>query len=398
MKFLYYFFAFPFLIPFTAYSQSNTCTVSGTITDQTGQPVENLTVFIPNTSVGTTSNSEGKYILDKLPAGDINVVYRHVAYEPEARSIRLNAGEKININIKLKEGTIEIAEVIKKADQEYWEMGYEKFRQYVLGDQNGKSCRLLNPEDLYFYYNGKELNGYAVKPLRIKNRYLGYDILYYLDYFKFIETDNSGGGQYVYSGSGLYSEAGESNFLNRWKWINTRKREFEGSLRHFLICLYHDQLTEYGYFVTKSWLSRNEVKKKEGLSDEAWLARSNAMDSVFNWDPESNKPEYLYYFPYLEYNCGDNLTDPERVPPVKIFKTDEKLLVFYEKYGNWISPYAQLTSFSLRKNSVDGGEITELVFDSSGLYSVKNGELSWIYLDNKIRLVQALPDDYGPAN
>jgi hypothetical protein len=384
-------------VPFAVFSQNQTCTVSGTITDQTGQPVENLTVFIPNTSIGATSNEEGKYILKRVPSGDVELIYRHVAYEAEARSLKLNAGDQVNIDIKLKEGTIEIAEVIKRADQKYWDMGYEKLRQYVLGDITGRTCRILNPEDLYFYYNGKELNGYAVKPLKIQNRYLGYDILYFLDYFKFIETDDSGGGQYVYSGSGLYSEPQKSNFLNRWKWINTRKREFEGSLPHFLICLYHNQLSEYGYFVTESWLSRNEVRKKEGLSDEAWLARSNTMDSVFSWNPEKKKTEYLFYFPYLKYDLYDEITDLQQVPPRKSLKTNEKLLVFYEKYGNWLSPYSQLTSFSIEKLS-STGDNPQLVLNSKGQYSVSNGKLSWIYLDNKIRLVQALPGDYGGHN
>jgi len=95
-------------ITLNSFCQQRAGSVSGTITNQAGQPVENLTVFIPSTSIGSTTNSRGEFTLDKLKSGLVELIFRHIAYLPESRNIEIIGGVNLKIDIVVKENTIEI--------------------------------------------------------------------------------------------------------------------------------------------------------------------------------------------------------------------------------------------------------------------------------------------------
>ena len=51
-----------------AYAQ-RTLSVSGTVTDQSGQPIIGAGVLIPGTTIGEITDADGKYSLDNVPSG-----------------------------------------------------------------------------------------------------------------------------------------------------------------------------------------------------------------------------------------------------------------------------------------------------------------------------------------
>ena len=165
------------------FGQNNYADVSGVVTDIKGNPLPDLTVFVPFTSIGTTTNIKGEYSLSRLIPGKIELVFRHVAYKALSKTILAESNESIKLDVSLEENTIELAEIVKRADPANWELGWEKFKTHVLGDQMGRYCKVSNPKDLYFYYDGERLTGHATKPLEIINNYLGYKLVYFLDYF-----------------------------------------------------------------------------------------------------------------------------------------------------------------------------------------------------------------------
>ena len=74
--------------------------LSGKITDQKNVPVSFASVYIKNTSFGTTSNENGNYTF-KLRPGTYDIIYRVVGYKEKAGRINLsNHNEQLNVQLE----------------------------------------------------------------------------------------------------------------------------------------------------------------------------------------------------------------------------------------------------------------------------------------------------------
>jgi hypothetical protein len=74
-------------------------TLSGKITDGAGNAVPFATVYVRNTTKGTSANSEGGYTLNLKP-GQYDVQYRAMGYKQESRKVDLKANQSIDITFK----------------------------------------------------------------------------------------------------------------------------------------------------------------------------------------------------------------------------------------------------------------------------------------------------------
>jgi len=71
-------------------------TISGSVTDANGKPVAFASIYIKNTTKGTSANSEGQYILQLKP-GVYDVQYKAVGYKQESRHIDVSASKVVNV-------------------------------------------------------------------------------------------------------------------------------------------------------------------------------------------------------------------------------------------------------------------------------------------------------------
>jgi hypothetical protein len=85
---------FLFLLSFSAFSQQ--ITISGKITDGQNKPVPFASIYIKNTTKGTSANSDGEYSL-QLSAGTYDIEYKAVGYKQESKQITLNASKVVNV-------------------------------------------------------------------------------------------------------------------------------------------------------------------------------------------------------------------------------------------------------------------------------------------------------------
>lgn len=371
-----------------------TGSVAGVVTDSaTGVPVANLSVFIPFTTTGTTTNNKGEYLLDRLPPGDYSLMFRHVSYQNQSIPITIKAGIKLVLNLPVTENTYVIDEVVKVGKIPDWRWGYNIFKEYFLGDPLEAKCVLKNPRDLKFYYEGNVLSAYAREPLEIVNQELGYRITYFLDYFKFAETNQPGrfsarGGYYAFSGSAYYEELSTLVPLRAINWRFNREAAFKGSLRHFLSSLHQGKLAENHYAVRKAYQGISDLQQTEKLGTAMAKIKLAVMDSIFSWNPEQGQKKYLYYIPDDDFTFpADHLTDGPN-PGEKTVVVDEYLLVFsdFEKTPGLRDDW----TYSLRVPTGD------LIFDEYGNFRVPGGKLEWTNLDNSVRLKVMLPTDYLP--
>lgn len=373
---------------------AQTGSVAGVVTDSlSGKPIIAFSVFIPSTTFGTATNQKGAYLLDKLNPGDYTIEFRHLSYPTVTRKVSVQAGIQITVNLVVAEQSTKLKEFVIVGKVPDRRVGFQLFREYFLGDRGGTVCTVKNPDDISYFYEGDIIKATAKKPLIIENRYLGYRLTYYLDYFKYVEdknpdANNTIGAYFGYSGSALFQDLSEVIPLNALFFKMNRAGVFKGSLRHFLASLYANELPANHYYVRKAYHGFKDLQHMEKLSAAMTKIGMASMDSLFSWDPVSGQTEFLYYDPNEEFRFNDNLVKGGPKEGEKTLATDSFLLVFsdYQKTpdlrDDWIS--------SLRL-SPDG-----MTFDKEGNYWVPNGNFSWTNLHNTIKIKSMLPYDYMP--
>ena len=80
-------------------------TVSGTVTDETGQPLPGVTVVVQGTSVGTVTNDDGEYSIT-VPSGAV-LLFRFVGMETR----EMEVGNNQNIDVELQSTMMDLQEV-----------------------------------------------------------------------------------------------------------------------------------------------------------------------------------------------------------------------------------------------------------------------------------------------
>jgi len=81
-----------------SFSVSAQVSVSGKITDEQANPIPFATIYIKNTTQGTSANIEGEYSLQLKP-GQYTVLYRAVGYKPETRQLDIKTATTANIKL-----------------------------------------------------------------------------------------------------------------------------------------------------------------------------------------------------------------------------------------------------------------------------------------------------------
>lgn len=104
------FFFFIFLVSF-AFAQN--ATISGTITEE-DSPLPFANVYIKGTSVGTTSDIDGKYTLE-VQSGYWNLSVQTQGYRSQTKSITIISGKNQTIDFILKEDALGLEEIVVSA-------------------------------------------------------------------------------------------------------------------------------------------------------------------------------------------------------------------------------------------------------------------------------------------
>jgi len=110
-------FPLPFLlflfISINVFSQQ--VILSGKITDDQNRAIPFASVYIKNTTKGTSANSNGEYVLQLKP-GTYDVQYKAVGYRQESKKLSLNANQSVNVILKIE--SYQLTDVIVKSGGE----------------------------------------------------------------------------------------------------------------------------------------------------------------------------------------------------------------------------------------------------------------------------------------
>jgi hypothetical protein len=216
--------------------------VRGTIRDAvTGQPVENVNVYLSSTSLGTGSGKNGTYELSWIPPGHYQIVFSRVGYESEAYPLDLGKAGPQEFDVRLTGRVIALGEVEVSGDANG--EAYRKYRSLVelfmgkfLGPrENARLCRVTNPQDLRLRIEGENiLQASAVRPIQMENCALGYSLQIELkDFIWWLKPDI--GTILVYP---RFTPLSARDPDEEKLWQRNRRRSYVGSLTHFLKALY----------------------------------------------------------------------------------------------------------------------------------------------------------------
>jgi hypothetical protein len=142
---------------------SQQVTISGKITDNQNQPIPFASVYIKNTTKGTSANNEGDYTLQLNP-GTYDVQFKAIGYKQESRKLNLIANQTVNVVLQTE--TYQLNSVTIKAGGE--DPAYAiirkaiKKRKYYLTQVNAYTCEV--------YIKGLQ------KLLAAPKKFMGFDV------------------------------------------------------------------------------------------------------------------------------------------------------------------------------------------------------------------------------
>jgi TonB-dependent receptor len=87
--------------------------ISGTVVDKaSGEPLPGVNVYFEGTSIGSSTNVEGEYIIHQVPAGEYKVIAKFIGYKEQSLSVTIVANKKVDVNFELDYLAFETDEVI----------------------------------------------------------------------------------------------------------------------------------------------------------------------------------------------------------------------------------------------------------------------------------------------
>jgi outer membrane receptor for ferrienterochelin and colicins len=91
-------------------------TISGKV-ESMGEQVPFATVFLKGTTIGTSADLSGNYLLSNIPTGQQTIVFSAVGYKPVQKLIKIQNDENLNITIEMEIDHIGIEQIIISANR-----------------------------------------------------------------------------------------------------------------------------------------------------------------------------------------------------------------------------------------------------------------------------------------
>jgi len=327
------------------FAQSPRYIISGVVKDaSTDETLPFANVFLTGTTYGTTSDQDGSFVLKIFEPGTYELIVRFVGFDTYVRAVSFTVPEEIAFEVELQPESVNLGSVVVTEERDAeWQRNLQVFKEEFLGtSKNAGKCKILNEEDISFYFNEEKqrLEAFIKEPIKIENKALGYRLDYYLE--EFIIDYKLG---YIrYYGFTQYSELKEGNDKKK-KFIKAREKAYNGSIEHFFKALYADKLEQEGYDV----MIAQDV---QGLGRAVTAKNVNLYDSLLNGPNDLMKVldfNNYVYITYLlekesvEYTGSGKFTIqgqaiPKRTQRSWISLVNPEEPIFFERSGYVVNP------------------------------------------------------------
>ncbi len=224
------------------YSQKD---IQGVIYDQvTKEPLVGVVVYLDGTTNGTITNEKGKFYIKFDQIANNTLIISYLGYQTKLLDSQMILNKEYE-HILLQPQVEELEAVVLQKDPLSRSRKLRYFRKYFLGDYGiQEKCKIINEKDIELHYNveKKVLYGSASVPLKIRNKLLGYEILYTLFDFELqFGNDTIKKNLSYFSGTPFFKELRKKTLA---KHIKNRETYYKGSSLHFMRALATKTLAE----------------------------------------------------------------------------------------------------------------------------------------------------------
>jgi hypothetical protein len=218
--------------------------VSGTVTNEKGEPLKGATVFIGGSDRIMPTTDDGRFRFTHVAPGTFTLTVKMLGYTPLTRNIIIK-GAPLTIDMRLQTKAISLNEVVI-GGVNAWRKNFEIFKEHFLGrSRNGRQSVILNPKIIHFTTKKGLLQADADDFLIIENKRLGYRVHYLLQDFNYNLRNRT-----TYHGESSFEEL-EGTEAERIEWAKNRAEAYKGSVRHFLRSVYANNTLENGFIAKK---------------------------------------------------------------------------------------------------------------------------------------------------
>lgn len=281
--------------------------IKGTVIDaKTKAPIETATVYFDNTTIGVITNRKGEFSIKYSDAIQSSLIISFLGYE---KKIITDYREKNNLIIFLQEKRESLNEVIINAnDGMTRKQKLRYFKREFLGNSRfGKSCEILNEDDIILIYNKKNrtLTANSISPIKVKNKALQYLLTYDINSFT-LTFNYSQNNIFNIKSVGFYGNTYYEDLkdINQQKAIKNRSKAYSGSRLQFMRSLYAQTFKENKY---QLFYKRNKVNPWEYFYVQSQLnskvkkvALTRPLNILFN-NSEQSSIKFSTSWIYLDF-------------------------------------------------------------------------------------------------
>ena len=234
---------------------------------RTHRPLAFASVFLTNTTYGTTTDSTGHFTLGGVPDGPYELAVSYVGYQLFTRRLTLPQAAPVLADLVPTPTQLDQVEVRPTKSRPG---DFREFSKHFLGSSAlSQQCRIENPDDIVVLYDkGRELVAVAPRSVRVINPALGYRIIYHSFSFKVLYK----AGRIEFAAAPQFEELKSASAQQQRRWEEGRRHAYAGSLPHFLRSVRANRLAEEGFLV--------QALRLEVNSEEARQRAAQAADSL----------------------------------------------------------------------------------------------------------------------
>lgn len=226
---------------------AQTGTIKGiVINNRTRERLPFAVVYINYTTLGTSANERGEFVLKNVPVGQQDLVATFVGHQHQKHKVIVKDSSEVSITIGLESKNLKEVKIQSKRDKG-WERQYEKFKRLFLGTSvHAARCEILNPWVLDFEWNDKGFfTARASDALEIQNFSLGYKLYYQMTNFKVGSKD------YLIGGNVRFEAMAAGDSTTRNDWSKNRAEAYLGSSRQLFRSIINRTLSNDGFELYK---------------------------------------------------------------------------------------------------------------------------------------------------
>ena len=274
--------------------------ISGKVLSSTSSlPVANASVYINNSSIGTTTDEKGEFSLKANYSGRIDLVVSHLSFERKVTPLpNGEPASKLLITVDPKNG--QLNEVVINADGlKPWYKWRTLFTKYFIGTSPfAKKCTITNPEVLVFHYNKARgsLRVTSRSTLILQNKALGYTYKIDLNTFDYsfktllVNSDVTA----------FFESITPSDSTEQKTFSHNRMAAYTGSKMEFIRSVYKRNYAQKGFTIVAIHMKQNAEKLRiqHMISDalaQAYLENKNTNTVTLASIAQGNADTVYYY-------------------------------------------------------------------------------------------------------